>query len=76
MLKPGEYSRLGRLLLNATEEGPVESWLSRIACRCRLAGIQPCNINWNGSPVIVVHAVICEAERCSRIECLEASLKV
>lgn len=52
------YKELRERLIEATREGPVETWLSRMADVAGAAGIDAAEINWNNAPAYVAFEII------------------
>jgi hypothetical protein len=50
-------------LIDATREGPVESWLSRMAVYVAAAGLRTECVGWVGSPEVVAGNVVGLAQR-------------
>jgi hypothetical protein len=48
-------------ILNATREGSVVQWIDRIAVIANEIGLPLEHINWNSSPINVVHEVVIKA---------------
>lgn len=55
--------KVRHLLIEMSREGPVESWLTRMALLIVGSDIDSANINWTETPNLVAHAIAMEARR-------------
>lgn len=65
---------LWKAIIDRTREGPVESWVGRIALLARAAGVELANVNWNEAPATVAWGVIDEAHMNNKMEGLRRAI--
>lgn len=58
-----EEARIADLLVKKTEDGPVESWLSRMRDVILTVGLKPSSVDWSGSPDTVARVIASMASR-------------
>jgi hypothetical protein len=54
-------AKLRQKILEKTRSGPLNEWVDRIGNLADNAGLKIEMINWNGSPLLVAHEVIKQA---------------
>lgn len=63
-----------KALIEATRQGPVETWKERMRQIADEIGLDPASIDWDGSPSMAAYHLVDEAKRRSQLDSLRRRL--